>query len=70
MTSPDALIDQLKSLVGSVDEDTRKKLLNATREVSLSLESSGDVIQRIAYLVGVLRLGIILAVIKLGTFPM
>ena len=47
------LVQQLKSLKASdiPDEISRKDLFDATRNLAFSLESAGDSIQRIAYVV-------------------
>ena len=53
MSDTSAIVAQLNSLTTNVpkDEESRKKLLEATRGLSLALENQGDTIQRICYLV-------------------
>ena len=54
-SSPDtaAIVNQLTSLTENIpkDEASRKKLFDATRKLNLALETSGDTIQRLCYLV-------------------
>lgn len=47
------LVGQLNAVIKDLpnDEAARKALLEATRKAALALESPGDTIQRIAYLV-------------------
>ena len=49
-----SVVDQLKSLATDVpkNEKSRKELFEASRSLTLALESPGDTIQRICYLVG------------------
>lgn len=48
------LVKQLRGLKPSdaQDEETRKSLFEAARNLAFTLESPGDSIQRIAYIVG------------------
>ena len=52
-SSADSVVAQLESLTKNVpkDEASRKQLLEAARGLAFALESPGDSIQRICYLV-------------------
>jgi demethylsterigmatocystin 6-O-methyltransferase len=45
----DAIIAQAKSLAKTADEGARKQLLDALRDLSYSLETPQDTIQRVQY---------------------
>ena len=47
----DTVIAQIKSLAGSANEATRKNMTDQLRELSYSLESPDDTLQRVMYLV-------------------
>ena len=47
----DTIFAQLRSLVQTADEAGRKKILDGLRELSYSIESPQDSIQRICFLV-------------------
>ena len=49
----EAIIEQAKRLAGKVSEQERKKLIDALRDLSYSLETPDDTMQRIMYLVRV-----------------
>lgn len=51
-----ALISKLTSLTNDIpkDEESRKKLFEATRSLNLALETAGETTQRICYLVIIL----------------
>ena len=49
----EAIIDQAKRLAGNVSEQERKKLIDGLRDLSYSLETPDDTMQRIMYMVGV-----------------
>jgi demethylsterigmatocystin 6-O-methyltransferase len=51
----DAIVDQIKSLAQGADEAQRKQILVSLREVSDSIESPNDTLQRLIYLVSVIR---------------
>lgn len=51
----DAIVDQIKSLASGADEAQRHQILVTLREVSDSLETPPDTIQRLVYLVSSMR---------------
>ena len=56
----EAIIDQAKGLAKNASEQERKKLIDALRDLSYSLETPDDTMQRIMYMVGmVFQVGII-----------
>lgn len=58
----EAIADQAKRLAGNVSEQERKKLIDGLRDLSYSLETPDDTMQRIMYLVGMsIKVGMIRA---------
>lgn len=51
----DAIVNQIKSLASGADEAQRKLILVSLREVSDSIETPPDTIQRLVYLVSSIR---------------
>ena len=50
----EGLLDQAKHLADTVSEKERKKLIDGLRELSYSIETPDDTLQRIMYSVSVL----------------
>ena len=52
----EAVIDQAKRVASNAKENERKKIIDDLRDLSYSLETPDDTLQRIAYLVSELYL--------------
>ena len=51
----ETVIDQAKRLANSASEVERKKLIDGLRDLSYSLETPDDTMQRVMYLVSALK---------------
>ena len=47
----EAAINQIKNIVQSVDDDTRRKLITELRDLSYTLEKPDDTVQRVSFYV-------------------
>jgi demethylsterigmatocystin 6-O-methyltransferase len=45
----EALIEQVRTVAKTADEKTRKEILNQLRDLSYSIESQDDTVQRYTY---------------------
>lgn len=52
----ETITTQVKNLASTANEAARKKMIDQLRDLSYSLESPDDTLQRIMYLVGVARI--------------
>jgi demethylsterigmatocystin 6-O-methyltransferase len=51
----EAIISQITSLAGAANEQARKKIIDQLRDLSYTLESADDVLQRVMYRVSKLE---------------